>query len=52
MKGWGMSEVMRRRAAGETIEQIAGHAPTAPEAEKTPSLLDVYLAAFKKCDGR
>jgi hypothetical protein len=52
MKGWAMYEVMRRRAAGETVEQIAGHAPTAPEAEKTPSLLDIYLAERKKCDGR
>ena len=41
----------RRRAAGETLEQIAGHAPTTPEAEKTPSLLDIYLAERKKHDG-
>jgi predicted phage terminase large subunit-like protein len=52
MKGWAIYEVMRRRAAGETLEQIAGHAPTTPEAEKKPSLLDIYLAERKKCDGR
>jgi len=45
-------EVMRRGAAGETLEQIAGHAPTTPEAEKTPSLLDIYLAERRKYDGR
>ena len=50
MKGWGQSEVMRRQAAGETLAQIAGHAPTTPEAEKTPSLLDIYLAERKKHD--
>jgi hypothetical protein len=38
---------MRRRAAGETLEQIAGHAPTTPEAEKTPSLLDIYYKDSK-----
>ena len=43
---------MRRGAAGETLEQIAGHAPTTPEAEKTPSLLDIYLAERRKYDGR
>ena len=52
LKGRGIYEVMRRRAAGETLEQIAGHAPTTPEAEKTPSLLDIYLAKRKKYDGR
>ena len=52
MKGWGIYEVMRRGAAGETLEQIAGHAPTTPEAEKTPSLLDIYLAERRKYDGR
>jgi hypothetical protein len=51
-KGWGQSEVMRRQAAGETLEQIAGNAPTTPEAEKTPSLQDIYLAARQKYDGR
>ena len=51
MKGWGQYELMRRRAGGETLEQIAGHAPTTPEAEKTPSLLDIYLAERKKHDG-
>ena len=52
MRGWAQSEVMRRQAAGETLEQIAGHAPTTPEAEKTPSLLNIYLAGRKKYDGR
>ena len=52
MKGRGIYEVMRRRAAGETLEQIAGHAPTTPEAEKKPSLLDRYLAERRKYDGR
>ena len=52
IKGWGIYEVMRRRAGGETLEQIAGHAPTTPEAGKRPSLLDIYLAERKKCDGR
>jgi hypothetical protein len=52
MKGSAIYEVTRRRAAGETLEQIAGHAPTTPEAEKTPSLLDIYLAERKKCEGR
>jgi hypothetical protein len=51
MKGWGMYELMRRRAAGETVEEIAGHAPTTPEAERTPSMLDIYLAERKKYDG-
>jgi phage terminase large subunit-like protein len=52
MKSYGMYEVMRRRAAGETIEQIAGHAPTTPEEEKKPSLLDIYRAARQKYDSR
>ena len=52
MKGSGIYEVMRRRAAGETLEQIAGHAPTTPDAEKTPSLQDVYLAGLQKYNGR
>jgi hypothetical protein len=43
---------MRRRAAGETVEEIAGHAPTTPAAERTPSLLDIYLAERKKYDSR
>jgi len=50
MKSQGYYEVMCRRAAGETLEQIAGHAPTTPEAEKRPSLLDIYLAKRKKHD--
>ena len=52
MKGYAQYEVMRRLAGGETLEQIAGHAPTTPEAEKTPSLQDIYLAGPKKYDGR
>ena len=52
MKGLAQYEVMRRLAGGETLEQIAGHAPTTPEAEKTPSLQDVYLAGLKKYEGR
>ena len=52
MKGYAQYEVMRRLAGGETLEQIAGHAPTTPEAEKTPSLLDIYLAERRKHDGR
>lgn len=51
-KGWGQSEVMRRQAAGETLEQIAGNAPTTPDAEKTPSLPEIYLAGRKRYDGR
>jgi phage terminase large subunit-like protein len=36
MKSWGFFEVMRRRAAGETLEQIAGSAETTSrEGEKT-----------------
>ena len=50
MKSQGYYEVMCRRAAGETLEQIAGHARTTPEAEKRPSLLDIYLAKRKKHD--
>jgi hypothetical protein len=52
MKGSAQYEVMRRLAGGETLEQIAGHAPTTPDAEKTPSLQDIYLAARKRHDGR
>ena len=52
MKGWRIYEVMRRQAAGQTLGQIAGHAPTTPEAGKTPRLLAIYLAERKKCDGR
>jgi hypothetical protein len=52
MKGWAQYEVMRRQAAGETLEQIAGSASTTPEAEKTPSLLEIYLAERKRHDGR
>jgi hypothetical protein len=43
---------MRRLAGGETLAQIAGHAPTTPDAEKTPSLQDIYLARLKKYEGR
>jgi hypothetical protein len=52
MKGRAQYEVMRRLAGGETLEQIAGHAPTTPEAERTSSLLETYLAERKKHDGR
>ena len=52
MKGFAQYEVMRRLAGGETLEQIAGHAPTTPDAEKTPSLQDVYLAGLQKYNGR
>ena len=52
MKSYGIYEVMRRRAAGETLEQIAGHAPTTPEEKKKPSLLDIYIAERKKYDCR
>jgi predicted phage terminase large subunit-like protein len=52
MKGWGQYEVMRRLAGGETLAQIAGHAPTTPDAEKTPSLLEIYLAERRRHDGR
>jgi len=41
---------MRRRAAGETLEQTAG--PATPEAEKTPSMLEIYVGERKKYDGR
>jgi phage terminase large subunit-like protein len=54
MKGFGIYEVMRRRAAGETLEQIAGTAETTPEKEKKPSLLEVYkqaLASHQKSSG-
>jgi predicted phage terminase large subunit-like protein len=54
MKGWGLFEVMRRRAAGETLEQIAGTAETTPDKEKKPSLLEVYkraLATHQKSSG-
>jgi len=52
MKSWGHYELMRRLAGGETLEQIAGHAPTTADAEKTPSLLDIYPAGRKKYDNR
>jgi phage terminase large subunit-like protein len=54
MKGFGIYEVMRRRAHGETLEQIAGIADTTPEKEKRPSLLEVYnkaLARHQKSSG-
>jgi hypothetical protein len=54
MKGWGFFEVVRRRAAGETLEQIAGIAETTPDKEKKPSLLEVYkqaLATHQKSSG-
>jgi hypothetical protein len=43
---------MRRLAGGETLAEIAGHAPTTPEAEKKPSLQNIYLAERKKYDNR
>ena len=52
MKSWGHYELMRRLAGGETLEQIARHAPTTPEAEKTPSLQEIYLAGLQKYNGR
>jgi predicted phage terminase large subunit-like protein len=52
MKGYAQYEIMRRLAGGETLQQIAGIAPTTPEAEKTPSLQDIYLAQYKRYDGR
>lgn len=48
MKGWGLYEVTRRRAAGESLEQIAGTvAPPATKDDPAPtapreSLLEVY----------
>jgi hypothetical protein len=44
MKGYGIFEVMRRRAAGETLEQIAGMAENTPEREKKTSLQEIYGA--------
>jgi hypothetical protein len=41
-------EVKRRRAAGETLEQIAGIAESTPETEKKPSLQEVYKQAFAR----
>ena len=52
MKGYAFYEVARRMAAGETLAQIAGHAPTTPEEKRKPSLLDLYMAQRKKYDGR
>ena len=52
MKGWAQYEVMRRLAGGETLAQIAGHASTTPDAEKTPSLLEIYRAGREKYDRR
>jgi phage terminase large subunit-like protein len=46
MKNYGFFELMRRRAACETLEQIVGIAETIPEKEKKPSLLEVYKQAF------
>ena len=51
MKGFGIYEVMRRRAQGETLEQIAGIAENTPEREKKTSLQEVYereLARYQK----
>jgi phage terminase large subunit-like protein len=46
MKGYGLFDVMRRRAAGETLEEIAGTAKTIPEDKRKPSLLEVYKQAL------
>jgi hypothetical protein len=54
MRGFGIYEVMRRRAAGETIEQIAGIAESTSEREKKPSLQEIYqraLATYQKSPG-
>jgi phage terminase large subunit-like protein len=54
MKGFGIYEVVRRQAAGETLEQIAGIAARPGEEPKRESLLDLYkrrmaeIAAGKK----
>jgi phage terminase large subunit-like protein len=54
MKGYALYEIARRRAAGETLEQIAGIAESTPEREKRPSLQEVYnqaLARYQKSSG-
>jgi hypothetical protein len=54
MKGYAFYESARRRAAGETLEQIAGIAESTPEREKRPSLQEVYnqaLATYQKSSG-
>ena len=54
MKGFALYEIARRRAAGETLEQIAGIAESTPGREKKPSLLEVYkqaLAKYQKSSG-
>ena len=54
MKGYAFYEVARRRAAGETLEQIAGIVARQGEEPKRESLLDLYkrrmaeIAAGKK----
>ena len=48
MKGYAFYEVARRRAAGETLEQIAGIAQSTPEREKKPSLLEIYKQALRR----
>src|SRR6516164_4691136 len=42
MKCRGHFELMRRRAAGETLEQIAGIAASTPERERKTSLQEIY----------
>ena len=49
---FGHLRLERRLAGGETLAEIAGHAPTTPDAEKKPSLQDIYDAGRKKYDGR
>ena len=48
MKGYAFYEIARRRAAGETLEQIAGIAASTPERERNPSLQEVYEQAFAR----
>jgi len=48
MKGYAFYEIARRRAAGETLEQIAGIAASTPERERKPSLQEVYEQAFAR----
>jgi phage terminase large subunit-like protein len=54
MKCWGHFELMRRRAAGETLEQIAGIAASTPERERKTSLQEIYergLARYQNSTG-
>jgi len=54
MKCRGHFELMRRRAAGETLEQIAGIAASTPERERKTSLQEIYergLARYQNSTG-